>query len=212
MKAFNEELAIIGIYPPPYGGVSIHLKRLAGYLDEQEVDYVFYNTGPATVTRDNIVNVGWSLWWYLKLLLFGKHKVIHCHTGRWWVRVCIGLVGIFGKSKVIFTAHSFLFCEDFLEGNLIRRFLQKFILRRAGAIVATNDIILGELIKIGVPDSLIHVIPAFIPPPVDSCRDDIPPEVQTFCRGKSPILTAAGAFVLRHGEDIYGLKMMVNMI
>jgi glycosyltransferase involved in cell wall biosynthesis len=145
------------------------------------------------------------------MLAYSRHQVIHAHTGTWWVRIALGFLGLIRNYKTVFTAHSYSFCDDFLKGNFIRRWLQKFILRRASKIIAVNHIIRNELLKIGVPEKTIHIIPAFIPP-LPNSGDKIPEEVLEFCKNRSPILTANGAFVLRNGDDIYGLEIMVNMM
>nr|WP_307890068.1 hypothetical protein [Clostridium botulinum] len=37
------KIAIIGPYPPPYGGISVHIKRMKLYLENKNIDVTVYN-------------------------------------------------------------------------------------------------------------------------------------------------------------------------
>lgn len=37
------KVVFIGPYPPPYGGVSVHIKRMKAYLEKKDVDVIIYN-------------------------------------------------------------------------------------------------------------------------------------------------------------------------
>ena len=39
------KLAIFGPYPPPLGGISVHIQRMENFLLEKEIDYTIYNHG-----------------------------------------------------------------------------------------------------------------------------------------------------------------------
>lgn len=208
----SKPLAIVGMYPPPYGGVGIHLKRLVSYLDNTDLDYVLYNTSPARAVHPKIVNVGWSLRWYFKLLLFCRHKVIHCHTGRWWPRIMLAFIGLLHPVKIMYTAHSYAFCEEFLNGNKLRKWTVQTVLKRAATIIAVNRTIKAELLKIGIQEEKVPLIPAFIPPPSEEGTDEVPIKVREFCKDMHPILAANGAFVRRDGQDVYGLETMTTMM
>jgi len=210
-EILRKPLAIVGMYPPPYGGVGTHLKRLLAHLDRSELDYVFYNTGPTPCEHPRVTNVGWSLRWYLALLIKSRHQIIHFHTGRWWVRLAAALLGWRPGRTILFTAHSYFFCEDFLKGNRLRRWLVQQAVKRC-RVIAVNGLIRDELLKIGLEPASVPLIPAFIPPPATGENDSVSNQVKDFCRDKSPILLATGAFVKRAGEDLYGLEMLVNMM
>lgn len=40
----NKKIFIIGSYPPPFGGISVHVQRVTTYLNTSE--YILYNTSP----------------------------------------------------------------------------------------------------------------------------------------------------------------------
>jgi hypothetical protein len=36
-------IALIGPYPPPYGGISVHIQRMAAHLEAEDIEYVIYD-------------------------------------------------------------------------------------------------------------------------------------------------------------------------
>jgi glycosyltransferase involved in cell wall biosynthesis len=207
----NNKIAIVGIYPPPYGGVGIHIKRLVAAIEKTDLDYVFFNSGQTIIERPRTINSKRSLLKFVIFLLTANYTVIHSHTGRWPIRVLIGLISLLRRKKVLFTAHSYAFCQEFLIGNFIRRFLVKYVLRKS-YVIAVNPTIRDEVIKMGVPEKNCWVVPAFIPPPQEVPEDDIPIEVQKFCHDKTPLLCACGAWVRKNGVSTYGLEMFLPMM
>ena len=73
----SELLAIVGPYPPPFGGISVHIQRLEYYLQQQQIHYLIYNHYHSE--KENVVAHNKSKWWYLKFLVNKKHKLIHFH-------------------------------------------------------------------------------------------------------------------------------------
>ena len=67
----NKPLAIIGCYPPPYGGVGIGVKRLADLLESLGIQFVVCNILtdmeiPGKVISVHRHRVLWSLLYLLK--------------------------------------------------------------------------------------------------------------------------------------------------
>lgn len=125
----------------------------------------------------------------------------------------LGMLALIRGFNLVLTAHSYAFCEDYMyRSNVFFRWLQRFLLRRASAIICVNDTIRQELLKIGVKNEKLHVIPAFVPPYIDIDNEKLPAEVEGFCENRSPILVASAAFIFREGQDIYGLRPMVEMV
>lgn len=207
----SEALALIGVYPPPYGGVSIHIKRMVEYLAGSGFDFVLYNTGPEPLEHEKVVNIGWSLARVIQVMLGSRHRLVHMHTGRWWVRVLLSHLARLGGKRMIFTAHSYAFCQEFTQGNRLRRWLVKRSLRQAAAIIAVNQLIREELLRLGLAADQVEVIPAFLPPARELSAAALPDPVREFCRGKTPILVANGAYVLNAGRDVYGLRTLKEL-
>jgi glycosyltransferase involved in cell wall biosynthesis len=215
MKAVPEttipSVGMFGVYPPPYGGISIHLKRLLPYLEEARIKYVLYNTGPTRIDVPNVVNVGRSPLKLCRVLFKRQHKIIHFHTEILWVR----LLAIFASKlygyKIIFTGHGERTVNNLFNKNIAFRVILKWIIKQARLFIATNSYIKDNLINFGIPEFKVVNVPAFIPPS-HSSADVIPPEVADFVNAHTPILMAIGKFALMYGKDAYGMNLMLDLM
>ena len=207
------QVAIIGIYPPPIGGVSIHIKRLKRMLEEEDVARVVYDTMyDATKECDlpDVVPLRSFKTWLFKHFFDAKVSIIHYHGSSWKQRVALLLLKL-RRKKIIFTFHSFRDEID-LWGPL-RRLLVRFVLTFGDFFIAVSPEIRDKLVKFGAASSKTSVIPAFIPP--KSNEDDfeiIPDYVWQFIQEHSPIIVA-NAFRLSFykGQDLYGLDLCVEL-
>ena len=207
----DEKIAIIGGYPPPYGGVGVSLQRVIPYLDKSGLDYVVYNTGPSKTNHPTIKDVGWSLSWALKMVVKSRHKVIQFSTSRWWVRLFAALLNMTTRSKVIIYARGYSLPNSYFRGNFLKKMLVKKTLQHTEVVLATNPALGERIAEIGFPKEKIKVVPAFVPPLKPPVVDDLPESVREFCQGKSPILGANGGYVLIDGQDVYGLRILEQL-
>lgn len=210
--ALKRPLAIVGVYPPPFGGVGVGLMRLLPFLDEAGIDYVLYNTGPSRTEHPRILDVGWSKRWMLSLLLRSRHQVIHFGTSRWQARVLAAMINRLRKAQVVLYAHGYSLPDSFFKGGGLQRWLVRWTLRRTARVFATNPDLKVRIGEIGFDPARIDVVPAFIPPHDAPDARKIPEDVQRFCADKSPILSANGAFVTFNGADVYGLRAMADLV
>ncbi|GAH52264.1 unnamed protein product [marine sediment metagenome] len=51
----------VGPYPPPYGGISIYLKRFKKYLDDKGYSNLVLTTSGIIQKHDKIINVKFKL-------------------------------------------------------------------------------------------------------------------------------------------------------
>ena len=52
-----ERIALVGVYPPPIGGVSVHIKRLHQFLTNKGVYCVVYDVGAKRAKSEGVVPV-----------------------------------------------------------------------------------------------------------------------------------------------------------
>ena len=52
-----DDLAIIGPFPPPIGGIATHLRRLLPYLEREGIDFLVYNASGPTNIDGQVVSV-----------------------------------------------------------------------------------------------------------------------------------------------------------
>ena len=118
------QVDIIGPYPPPIGGISIHLARIEKLLIEFSVPYKIYNHG--SYQSGNIVATNKSLLWYIKYLFLPKGKVVHFHNFFKFQFYYYFLFGIFFPNRLIITIHG----EHILNSNILNQNILLFLLKQ----------------------------------------------------------------------------------
>ncbi len=101
-------IKLIGTYPPPYGGVSVHIKRLKIALRQRDLD-VTVLADPGTVAEDDrVVPTRLGPGWYLRQLVNRKASLLHFHTSGLESRTLgfLSFLAWLGKPVVV-TLHSF---------------------------------------------------------------------------------------------------------
>lgn len=205
-------LALLGGYPPPYGGVTIHTRRLCKLLEERGVDYILYNAASDAEKGAEILSVyrkrhTWMLWY----ALFGKEPVVYIMSPRLisWMLGAF-LASVRGKKVILRIQNSRLI--DWCGKASLRRSLAAFSLRRINQIISVNREIHDQLLKLGVHPERAHIIPGFLPPaPADLDSQTVTPDIWEFVRNHDPVIAANGKITFYQGEDLYGLDHLVEL-
>jgi len=208
------DIAIIGSYPPPYGGISVHLQRFVDYLECEAVDYILYNTVSSAEEQYRVVSVAkHRVAWFFKFLLCHQYKIVHLVSVNWFGRVLFGIAASCRSGKYLLSIHGKSITEQLLSKNRVRAFVTKWLLRRMDAVIACNsDIARDCIVLAGVPKDKVQTIPAFISPSLDQ-NNRLPDYIQDYIASHSPVLSAVGWIGKIHmGYDLYGIDMMVQLL
>ncbi len=207
------KVALLGSYPPPYGGVSVHIKRLKCKLKEKGIDCVVYDfsEGQKDVPDDNVV-VRNPLKWLVNYLFTAKESIIHVHTSSWQLRAAIVLLELRGKKTVI-SIHGESLRDSLRKGNRIKKRLVKFTLKRASFIIAANQDIERLVLSLGISKQKVTVAAPFIPQVVkEEDYEKVPQYVWSFIHEHKPVISAnAFSIIFRDGIDLYGLDLIVEL-
>ena len=210
------EIALIGRYPPPYGGVTVHLQRLSEYLESRGEDFVLYSLRggqrPPNVIAPARSRLGAALW-MLRFCLRHRCRIVHLHTVNWTVRLLFGLAARRRIGRYVLSVQGRSISEKLANPRSVRGGLTRWFLRRMDAVIACNARIERECLEIvGLPREKVHMIPAFIPPsPQRSCP--LPEDVSSYLDVHRPVLCGVGAIgVTYRGREVYGVDMMVELI
>ncbi len=202
----QRSVALIGVYPPPVGGISVHIQRLCDALEARGIPFTVYDNTPGDKDRD-VVYTGPIESWTWKYLFRCKEEVVHVHFLRWQVRFVLALLGLRGK-RVIFTFHSMREEEQL---SRVKRLGIKLTSRLAEAFIVVNEEIGKRLVAYGVDPAKIHCIPPFIPPkPVDG---ELPEVLKRFLGGDHTRLVLANGAVgsFFEGVDLYGCDLYMDL-
>ena len=191
------KIAIIGSYPPPYGGISVHIQRLEQLLEAEKHKPVVFKGG--SVKK-----------WLLKYFLREKFDIIHFHDILWVNRVLIGLLGWVGL-PVILTVHGDSLKNQLNEGNWIKKLLLSFALKQIDFIIAVKKEIYDLLLTLGVKPSKVAVVNAYLPPV--SISTTFFQKIDSFMKSHSHLVVANGFKVIPLSEntDLYGIELTIRL-
>lgn len=195
----KKRILLIGPYPPPYGGVSMHIKRLKALLaDRFEIDVV----DESRERKEGIFNLrSLNIPGYLGKVL--KADMIHIHSGKFFFRLMhFSVAGLFFKKKII-TIHGY----EPGRGDKIRP-MDRMILNNCHRVIFVSTE-LAEAFR--VKKCIIRE--AFLPPVVNE-EAEIPGEISgwiTEKKSKGYQIAVANAWRLdKHNEeDLYGLDLCI---
>lgn len=202
----KKTIAIIGVLPPPYGGISVHIERLCGALAELDIPYVIYDESKQSEKNDHVVPIDQIERWSMRYLFKKNEDIIHNHFLRWKVRFTLSLLRLKGK-KVIHTVHS-LREEHYSIVHLIMIYFTGLL---SNHFIVVNEEIKEKLLKLKIPANKITVIPAFIRP-IEDESITIPTYINDVFENYSQVMIANGGIGnLQDGEELYGLDLCIEM-
>lgn len=216
MKNKNKKIkiAIIGTYPPPYGGISIHIKRMKNYLEKNCIECIVYNES-RIVEYENIINVKPinSHKKFIFKILFLKSNVLHFHSTNLKIRMLLGWYKFLGK-KIILTIHGESLHNQLIRLNFMGRYLLLLSLKNLDKIICVKSSIKEELLDLGFNSKKIKVIPAFIPPNSDETEVKQLPDFFHIIRHKHKFLITANAsrIAFYNNEDLYGVDLSIELM
>lgn len=207
-------VAMIGCYPPPYGGISVHLERLIAYLERQGVNCVLYNVisdaeKPPRVLSRKRFRAFWIIWF----CLFHRCPIVHMQLPNWSLRLVFGICAALRRGKYVQSIQGRSISISMEHPSRIRRALTRWILHKMDFVIASNPDIYSECIdRVGLDPGKLADIPAFIPPQRDNIVDP-PAPIKAYIDRHDPVLSAVGWIgKVLHGADEYGVDMLIELV
>ena len=161
------KVLLVGDYPPPSGGIAIHVEQLHRFLSGRGVQARVLDIGKGGRPAPNVIPVRTRLGFALRLLQFAAGGwVLHLHvTGdnptSWLVIASvIGAGRVFGRPPLV-TLHSGL-VPRYLADSARRRVLARALLAQSCRSIVVSHEIAAALKSVGVPPALVEVLPAFL--------------------------------------------------
>lgn len=205
----TKRVLLVGNYPPPMGGISVHLKRLAKRLTQQDWDVeVLDMSGVKGRSKPGYVNVQKGRKASIVEIIKSGADIVHIHEIGWRYRAACVMAARIAGARSIITAHSLR--EGVENPHLLERISVKYVLSRADFVIAVGEKESEGLKALGCDGGKIEVIPAFIPP--DGKSGPLPDYLERFLESKKWIICAnASSTELYKGVDLYGADMMVAL-
>jgi glycosyltransferase involved in cell wall biosynthesis len=197
----------VGLFPPPYGGVSIHLQRLLQRLQTEGADCLLIDLSGLPKQQPGVVSWTWTT--AVLRLLLTRRSIVHFHNFSPRNTFLFWLLSL--RHKAILSWHNERFLDQLNEVPPLGRSLAKALLRRVDRIVVDSQKSL-ELARQIVPDtSRIALIPEYLEPAA------VPPltnrDVLGLRSGHRYLLSSnAFSIAFHHGQDLYGLDLLVELM
>ena len=218
----KREILLVGVYPPPYGGVSVHIERLERLINNTN-NYVCRVIDVSGVEdrkkkeKKNIILLNGNKICIVIKMMFAINKfkgdIIHFHVSALKNFGLAGIPLLFSnkRARKVITIHGGSFINNYLKSNWFQKIMIKFLLKRFDHIITVNkeqsDFIKNEL-KVNVS---ISSIPAFLPPlyEEDSLIDN---EIKSFKAIFNRIILTSGFMLKYYGFDIIieALEEIIN--
>lgn len=211
-------VALVGPYPPPCGGVSVHIKRLHRRLAALDISSrVYCQSLPTPDPDERVVPASFKFSWHRWLLEHGWRcpaSIVHFHDGWYWAPAALAML-LRGK-RVVMTFHNQQTGGRMWQAasGLERRASGWLIRHPRVWWVAVSQEVRRQLIEKGVPPARISVAPAYIPPRADADASSLPAYVRDFLGTHAPVLStyAWRLTIDPQGVDVYGFDHCLEMI
>ena len=208
--------------PPPYGGVTVYVKRLIkqllvdGYLvggyyskscsDKKVMNSPMYNKW--TWMQTSLLPV--KIWKYL--IETAPYKIVHSHFSLEGMAY-LWLIKTIGRKHIVITIHNSMNSDYYIKTNRINRFFLNKMLQSCDVTwIAVSEQGKMQLYDFPIkPIAPVHIIPAYIPV---SDKKYIPLEdnMQYYIHSHNKVITFYGhSFMQDAGKDIYGFKTIVKV-
>lgn len=212
-EIFNEKILIIGLYPPPMGGISIHIKRIEKKLIAQKNEVICIDTVKELKTN----NKRHYIFKLFSIIKKNQPSIIYYHSLILWKVPLDLLLFIFLKPffnfKLVLIDHTprFFFKKNYLYKkiiNLFFAFLDKQIL--------IGDSTYDSYIKNKIFLKNYSIESPFLPPDIDEENEILsfyPKSLFNFLTSyQHIILLNASGFKLYDGLDLYGFDFAIRLI
>jgi len=205
-------ITLVGPYPPPLGGVSVHVFRLADALSDKGYIINIYSESRETKNYDDkiiIYPLENPMLWGIKQLFSCKDKIIHYHGHSWNLRFVFSLSRI-KKKKIILSFHSLR--DNWQNFKWTKKLKIKILLKLVNYIIVVSAKHRDRIIKWGGNPEKVKVINAFLPPSKIEVQNDLSEKVQYFIQSGNPLIIANGwKLKFYNGEDLYGADMVIRL-
>jgi len=209
-KNIEGDILLIGGYPPPYGGVTVHIKRLAESCQEKGFKIHIVSQFTSDIAAPLIGIKGNALMQFVKLAHITsnyKGRIVHFHTSylKRFLFISFPLL-FFLKNKIkVITFHS----GHLLNITRIRKYFFKLLINKFDYLIAVNKSQYSFLLDLCREKSKILHIPSFIPPKIISNQITYPKyeEIEALKKRTEILLMVSG-----YAKPYYGYDLLLEAV
>jgi glycosyltransferase involved in cell wall biosynthesis len=189
------KILLIGPYPPPHGGVSVHVSGIHRQLTATGVRCRVLDTGrdrPGLAFGIVLLHHAWQGW------------TLHLHTNghnlkSWLVALGCGLAGQFSGGCIL-TLHSGMAPGYLRAASRWRTRLAAFVCSLYTRVICVSDGIRDALLSVGLPADRVEVVPAWLR--TERTVVSLDPSILAWIGRHQPLLSTALFFRPEYGFDL----------
>ncbi|OFX24294.1 MAG: glycosyl transferase [Anaeromyxobacter sp. RBG_16_69_14] len=199
------KIALVGDYPPPFGGVSVHVAALERALAARSVDLRVLDIGRGQNDAPGVAPARGALRCAVALArAAAERRLIHVHTSganpkSWLLALAASRARLPGSPLPLLTLHSGLL-PVYLARYAERREVARAVCSSFGRVVAVSHELSATLEGCGVPAARLEVVPAFLH--AGLVPGAPPARFTAFREARAPLFCAALAPTSTYGEDV----------
>jgi len=203
---------MIGTYPPPIGGTSIHLQRLYDICVKNNIEARILDThGKESMGTDsrNIVRIINYKKFLLKYFFDSSADVIHSHSHSWTERMILMCKAKVCRQKIIFTFHSFR--DEYTSFTFFQKISVFIVKKCSDYFIATSPHVSEKLKMWGInPKKMCTINPFILPTNFQGKKLNNEIEIQI---EKFKFVLCANASNNDHysNQDLYGLDLCIEL-
>lgn len=198
----------VGAVPPPFGGVSVHTKRLMARLISDGLSCEIIDISGVAKSGPNVRSLSWRRA-FLHLLRC-EPSIVHFHN---FVPRNLYLYSLLStRHLTVLSLHNERFDDDLRRYSPIERPILVRLFDSVAAVIIHSETSRARALKVGIAGQKLHIIPPFIPPAkTDLVGLGLPAAIEEL-REKHRYLLATNAYRLafHRGEDLYGIDLVIE--
>ncbi len=199
------KLLLVGPYPPPHGGISVHVRMLQERTLRSGIECKVLNTDPRAAKSDQYLKID-GVCSFVRILSAHVRDgwAIHVHTNghnpkSWLVAFVCGIAARLGAGGHL-TLHSGLAPKYLSEGNVFIRALARAACRFYDRIICVNCDIRDAVAELGLPGDQLEIKEAYLP--AIALKASLPPDLEAWARARSPLVSTTMFFRPEYGYDL----------
>lgn len=222
MRIIKYDVKELCMIPPPYGGVTVYVKRLIKQLSEDGFTVGGYYS-KSCINKEVINSPMFDKWTWMQTSLFpfkiwkylletAPYKIIHSHFSLEGMAY-LWLLKIIGRKHIIITVHNSMNLDYYINTNRINRyFLNRMLKSRDVTWISVSKQGKQQLDALPTkPTSPVYIVPAYIPF-CDKNYHPLSKNMQRYIQSHDKIISFYGhSFMQNAGSDIYGFKTAIRV-
>jgi glycogen(starch) synthase len=203
------KLLLVGPYPPPHGGVSVHVAEIQRQATSQGISCRVLNTDRSAEPSPKYLPVRGAGGFLLNLVQHARRGwTIHVHTNghnfkSWLVALAGGMAGRLGPGSLL-TLHSGKL-PDYLEARRPRRWLARATCRLFNRITCVSPRLRQAVEGLGIPAARLEVLPAFQGLSGQPLQATLSPQFEKWFQRHHPVFSLTGS-----NRPEYGVELLVE--